>query len=308
MKTEAGMDAVLRYPGSKWNLADRLVRLIPEHHSYVEPYFGSGAVFFRKAPSAIETINDLDSDVVNLFRCIQKDSDRLARLVMTTPYAREAYERQFGRTPQSLYASDFQRAAGFLVKCWQGHGFRTDGSKVGWKRDVQGRERAYALWDWYRLPERILGTAERLRRAQIEHRPALEVIRDFNYPNVFLYLDPPYLLGTRSGGRTQYRHEMTDEDHAGLLETVSGSRAMVMLSGYESELYGNYLKGWRKVNLRGSAQGGKPRDEVVWMNYDPPGYQMTLGDMDPGTAGGSAQGWIREGGKGCLSIRQCLKS
>lgn len=285
MKAEAGTDAVLRYPGSKWNLADRLARLIPEHHSYVEPYFGSGAVFFRKAPSAIETINDLDSDVVNLFRCIQKDSGRLARLVMTTPYAREEYERQFGGTPRELYASDFQRAAGFLVKCWQGHGFRTDGSKVGWKRDVQGREKAYAMWDWYRLPERILETAERLRKVQIEHRPALEVIRDFNYPNVFIYLDPPYLLGARSGGRKQYRHEMTDADHEEMLETARGSRAMVMLSGYESELYDNHLKGWRKANLRGYAQGGKERREAVWMNYDPPGRQMTLGDMDPGYGG-----------------------
>ncbi len=281
MKEKAEMDAVLRYPGSKWNLADRLVRLIPEHHSYVEPYFGSGAVFFRKPPSAIETINDLDSDVVNLFRCIQKDSDRLARLVMTTPYAREEYERQFGGPPHTLYASDFQRAAGFLVRCWQGYGFRTDGSKVGWKRDVRGRERAYAVWDWYRLPERILETAERLRKVQIEHRPALEVIRDFDYPDVFIYLDPPYLLGTRSGGRKQYGHEMTDADHEELLEEIGGSRARVMISGYASEMYDGRLEGWRKQLFRSCAQGGDPREETVWMNYDPPERQMTLGDVDP---------------------------
>lgn len=285
MKEKAEMDAVLRYPGSKWNLADRLVRLIPEHHSYVEPYFGSGAVFFRKPPSAIETINDLDSDVVNLFRCIQKDSDRLARLVMTTPYAREEYERQFGGPPHTLYASDFQRAAGFLVRCWQGYGFRTDGSKVGWKRDVRGRERAYAVWDWYRLPERILETAERLRRVQIENRPALEVIKDFNHPNVFLYLDPPYLLETRAGKRKQYRHEMTDRDHGELLEEISGSRAKIMLSGYASGMYDSCLEGWRKIRFRSCAQGGAHREETVWMNYDPGGRQMTLGDMDPGWKG-----------------------
>lgn len=82
------MRTVLKYPGSKWNIAGQLVNMIPTHHSYVEPYFGSGAVLFNKPISDIETVNDLDSDVTNLFRCIQKDSERLARMVMTTPFSR----------------------------------------------------------------------------------------------------------------------------------------------------------------------------------------------------------------------------
>ena len=81
------MRTVLKYPGSKWNIAPRLVELIPEHHSYVEPFFGSGAVLFNKPVSDIETINDLDHDVVNLFRCIQEDAERLSRMVMTTPFS-----------------------------------------------------------------------------------------------------------------------------------------------------------------------------------------------------------------------------
>lgn len=74
------MRPVLKYPGSKWKIARNLAELIPDHHSYLEPYAGSLALFFNKRPSAIETINDLDSDVTNLFWCIQKDSERLARL------------------------------------------------------------------------------------------------------------------------------------------------------------------------------------------------------------------------------------
>lgn len=70
---------VLKYPGSKWRIADNLVELILPHHTYLEPYFGSGAVFFKKEPSAIETINDLDGNVVNLFKCIQEDPECLAR-------------------------------------------------------------------------------------------------------------------------------------------------------------------------------------------------------------------------------------
>ena len=89
------MRRILKYPGSKWNIAGQLVKMIPPHHSYVEPFFGSGAVLFNKPPSDIETINDLDSNVTNLFLCIQEDAERLARLVMTTPYSREMYESAF---------------------------------------------------------------------------------------------------------------------------------------------------------------------------------------------------------------------
>ena len=102
--TPKRMRQIVKYPGSKWNIAPQLVELIPEHHSYVEPFFGSGAVLFNKPVSDIETINDLDHDVVNLFRCIQKDSERLARLVMTTPFSREEYERQFEGCTSTLYA------------------------------------------------------------------------------------------------------------------------------------------------------------------------------------------------------------
>lgn len=270
------MRQVLKYPGSKWNIARQLVELIPEHHSYVEPYFGSGAVLFNKPPSHIETVNDLDSDVTNLFKCIQKDSERLARLVMTTPFSREEYDKQFEGIDQTMYASSFQRAAGFLIRCWQGHGFRTNGYKFGWKNDVVGRERAYALWNWYRLPEWIIDIAERLRKVQIENRPALEVIERFNYSNVFMYIDPPYILGVRAG--KQYKHEMSDSDHEEILKTALQSKAKIMISGYESDMYNDYLKGWNKVCFSSCAEHGKPRTEVVWMNYQKY-MQMNLLDI-----------------------------
>ncbi|MBD5395007.1 MAG: DNA adenine methylase, partial [Lachnospiraceae bacterium] len=131
------MRSVLKYPGSKWNVATKIVELIPDHHSYLEPYFGSGAVLFSKPVSDIETINDLDSDVTNLFRCIQEDSERLARIVMTTPFSREEYDLQFEITEGAVNIDSFQRAAGFLIRCWQGYGYRTNGYKVGWKNDIQ---------------------------------------------------------------------------------------------------------------------------------------------------------------------------
>lgn len=257
------MERVLKYPGSKWRIADQLVMLIPDHHTYCEPYFGSGAVFFRKPPSDIELINDLDDNVPNLFRCIRDDAERLAAIVTATPYSRYEYERAFSAENET---DPYKKAADFLVTCWQGHGFRTNGYRVGWKNDVHGRESMYALRNWYRLPDSIAETAERLRCVQIDNRPALEVIRRFDYPDVFMYIDPPYLLGTRTA--KQYRHEMTESDHEELLLTLVKMKAKIMVSGYESDLYNWFLQGWHKGHFRSNAEYGGNRQETVWMNYD----------------------------------------
>lgn len=264
------MRKILKYPGSKWNIAKQLVDLIPDHHSYVEPYAGSLAVLFNKPPSNIETINDLDYDVVNLFQCIQEDSEKLARLVMTTPYSRQVYDDSYkvALKEMMLGADSFHKASQFLIKCWQGYGSRTNGYKVGWKNDVVGRERAYALWNWYRLPEWIIEIAERLRCIQIENRPAIEVIERFDFENVFMYLDPPYLLGVRSGKQKQYKHEMTDSDHEELLKMILKNKAKIMISGYESEMYNDYLCNWRKEQFQSCAEHSGTRTETVWMNYD----------------------------------------
>lgn len=260
------MRQVLKYPGSKWNIAGLLVELIPPHHSYVEAFAGSLALLFNKPPSNIETVNDLDSDVTNLFRCIQRDSDRLAKMIAATPFSREVYDKQFEVPEGAVCIDSYERAACFLIKCWQGHGFRTNGYKVGWKNDVQGRESMYALWNWYRLPVWVMEIAERLRKVQIENRPAMEVIERFNYENVFMYLDPPYILGTRTG--KQYKHEMTDQDHEDMLKLLRKSKAKIMLSGYESDLYNEYLSDWRKEYFQSCAEHNGTRQEVVWMNYE----------------------------------------
>jgi len=269
------MRQVLKYPGSKWNVAKELINILPAHKSYVEPYFGSGALFFTKKPAAIETINDLDNEVINLFSCIKEDAQQLARLVAVTPYSREVYDSQY--EPTKEYTDNFERAAGFLIKCWQGQGFRTNQYMAGWKSDVQGRESMYSLWNWYRLPAWILEIAERLRMVQIENRPALEVIRRFDYPDVLQYLDPPYMPSVRAG--KQYSHEMNEEAHEELLQTIVKSKAKIIISGYDNPLYNSYLSGWEKLSFKGNAQYGKERTEVCWMNFRTKARQLTLFDL-----------------------------
>lgn len=264
------MKAIMKYPGSKWSLAKDVISLFPEHHSYLEAFFGSGAVLFNKQRSHIETVNDLDGNVINLFQWIKKDPEKLAHEIYFTPYARQVYEEAYQTVPRDSLG----QAVNFYVRLNMGHGYRTTGERVGWKNDVQGRERAYASQDWCNLPEKILLAAERLRGVQIENRPAGDLIPRFNHEKVLIYCDPPYLLDTRYG--KQYRCEMTDSDHEELLVMLLAHKGSVVLSGYESGLYNSYLKGWHKENFTSYAQTSTQRKEVVWMNFEPLGQMKLL--------------------------------
>ena len=167
----------------------------------------------------------------------------------------------------------FAYAVKFLVKCNQGYGFRTNEIRVGWKNDIAARERAYAAKSWAELPETILEAAERLRGVRIECRPALEVIQRFNFSNVLIYADPPYVLSVRSGGKKQYKYEMTDSDHLALLEALKAHRGPVILSGYDSPLYNRMLAGWHKETLHTTDQLSRRRQEALWMNFKPDGQE-----------------------------------
>ena len=266
------MNAVIKYPGSKWGIADWIIQNFPPHHSYLEPFFGSGAVLFTKPRSNIETVNDLDGDVVNFFEWVKNDPEKLGDAIYWTPYAREVYDRAW--EAQHTETDSFRRALNFAARMMMGHGFRTTGEKVGWKNDVQGREAAYAASYWCKMPQVILEAAERLRGVQIEHRPAIQLIQRFNYPNVLIYADPPYLLETRHG--KQYRHEMSATDHAALLETLKAHKGPALISGYDSPLYNDALQGWYRQETTVRAQTGGERREVLWMNREPPIKQLNL--------------------------------
>lgn len=146
------MRAIIKYPGSKWSMAEWIISKFPPHHSYLEPFFGSGAVLFKKERSKIETINDLDGDVVNLFEWIRNDPEQLAAAIYMIPYARDVYERAW--VEQYTERDPFQRAVNFYIRMMMGRGFRTTGEIVGWKNDVQGREAAYPP-----LPARMMAMA-----------------------------------------------------------------------------------------------------------------------------------------------------
>ena len=258
------MNTLLNYPGAKWGMAAQIVSLMPPHRSYLEPFFGSGAVLFNKPRSAIETVNDIDGDIVNFFRVLREQPDRLAEAISLTPYARGVFDDAHSNRG----TDDFDRAYRFAIRSKMGHGFKTN-TKTGFKIDTFGREAAYCVKCWNRLPADLLEAAGRLKGVQIENQNALDLIHKFNHGNVLIYADPPYLMETRCC--KQYRHEMTEQDHVDLLNALKQHKGPVILSGYPSEMYDRELCGWSVIHRKSYNQNAEQRAEVLWCNFETPG-------------------------------------
>lgn len=91
------------------------------------------------------------------------------------------------------------------------------------------------------------------------------------HPRTFVYCDPPYPMSVRSSGRMLYQFEMaTDTEHRSLLEVLKSLNCMVMLSGYDNDLYNDNLPGWRTITFPAMTRGGTQRMEKLWMNYPEP--------------------------------------
>lgn len=270
------MRAVIRYPGSKWGIADWIISHFPEGYEklvYLEPFAGSGAVFYSKRPGSVETINDLDGDIVNLFRVLRDNPEELKRLVALTPYSREEYDRSFDPIEDPL-----ERARRFMVRTTQAIGAKMDG-KCGWRNHKQMKIGGAAC-KWAGITSTIDTAAKRLRGnttnlVQIESMDALKLIARYDNPDVLMYLDPPYVKGARKSGKL-YRHEMDDDDHRKLLDLVCRSRAKILLSGYQSDIYDDALCGWHKDTIRSQTTSAEMAEEVLWQNFEPPMEQLTF--------------------------------
>ena len=272
------MKAIIRYPGSKWSIADWIIDHFPAEYEwmvYLEPCVGSGAVFFNKAPGAVETINDLDSNIVNLFYVLREQPEELKRVLALTPYSREEYDRAFEPCEDPL-----EKARRYMVKTTQAIGAKMAGtSKCGWRNHKQMKIGGTAC-KWGGITATIDVAAARLRGdtthlVQIEHMDALRLIERYNNPDVLMYIDPPYVRSVRKSGAL-YAHEMNLAGQKQLLSLITQSRAKIVISGYDSDLYNTALDGWRKASTMSQTTSAKMATEVIWMNYQPPEKQISL--------------------------------
>lgn len=252
------MTQILKYPGGKQRIAEWIISHFPEHKVYCEPFFGSGAVFFNKPPTYTETINDIDGNIVNLFKVCRDNPEELARLIEFTPFAREEFEDCYEKSDDPI-----EQARRTLVRYHQSFG-TSNSSKNSWKNtQTYGGPRTATMWNY--LPGKIAEVCERLKEAQIENIDAIKLIRRYNDENTLIYCDPPYLQSLRK--KNIYAHETTDEYHIELLEVLKESKSKIVLSGYDNAMYNEALAGWDTDEIVTTAQMGLKRTEKIWLNF-----------------------------------------
>lgn len=254
-------------------MADWILSHFPpssEYDTYIEPFGGSGSVLMRKARSPYEVYNDLDGEIVNVFRVL-RDPDRRAQLeeVLTlTPYARSEFELSYQPSDDPI-----EQARRTIFRAFSGFGSAaaTKG-RTGFRgfSGSSGRGVNPAAY-WSRYPANLAAFGERLSGIVLEQRQALDVMTERDGPRTLHYLDPPYLHGTRAMGqdKSTYRHEMDDSQHEAFLQACRQIQGFVVISGYTSDIYNDLLSDWHMVDREFAAsgrQGTVTRTECLWLS------------------------------------------
>jgi DNA adenine methylase len=258
------------YYGAKRRLASQIVVDLPPHNAWVEAFCGSAALTLAKVPAQIEVINDINGEVINFFHQLRNNSSKLRHLLKLTPYARE--ELKLARL-SGKKLTDIERARRFFVAAMMAinGSFGESPGGFSFSNSYSRRNMEARVSRWKAMPDHLELIAERLSQVRIENKDAIELFGDFsNRPATLVYFDPPYLADRTRG----YDHDQCSEKyHEQLLVTVNKAKCMVFLSGYENDLYNDYLtpaNGWHKQRIKATTRGHNGKDserqEIVWYN------------------------------------------
>lgn len=262
---------LLRYHGGKWRLAPWIIEHMPPHRIYVEPFGGAASVLLRKPRAYGEVYNDLDSEVVNVFRLLQDPAraEVLRRRLELTPFARAEFRRAYEVTDDPVEA-----AARLIIRSYMGFGSASvTRQHITGFRANSNRAGTTPAQDWASWPWQVPALVDRLRGVVIECKDAVAVMAQHDDPGTLHYVDPPYVHSTRSSLSNRngnvghyYKHELDDDGHRALIATLRGLRGMVLLSAYPHEMYRTGLTGWAMLERDHLADGARKRREVLWLN------------------------------------------
>ena len=258
------------YYGAKQRLASQIVAMLPPHNAWVEAFCGSAALTLAKPSAPIEVINDLNGHIVTVFRQLRTNAQELCKAVALTPYAAEEFEDSHCSNGK---LTSLETARRFLVRTMMTVNGTVDGTRSGFSfsQSYAREHREARVNRWYNLPQRLDEIVNRLRNVRVEKRDARDILRMFSdRPATLVYLDPPYFTKREHG----YVIDANDRAfHAELLEICRKARCMILLSGYDNDLYQEMLidaGGWKKKRIethtRDTTGKDYPRTEVLWMN------------------------------------------
>lgn len=264
--------------GGKFSHLAWLLPLLPYTHHYCEPFGGSAAVLLNRKPSPVETYNDIDGEVVNFFRVLRNQKEELIEAIGLTPFSREELSLAVSQPTEGL--SHLERARRFFVRARQARtGLAQTASTGRWAtcRNTSRAGMGGAVSRWLGSVESLPEIAERLLRVQIENRPAIEVMEQYDSEATLFYCDPPYPHESR-GDKNAYGYEMGEEEHEELARVLRKVKGLVAISSYHCKLMDEFYKEWRCVEAppKYCHSIKKIRQEVLWMNYDEQGNRRTL--------------------------------
>jgi DNA adenine methylase len=252
------MTGPLSYIGGKCRLAPRLVQLLPPHTTYVEPFAGGAQVFFHKAPSKVEVLNDLNGEVINFFRVCQLHQDELIRYLTFVVGSRRLYELYQRQDPTTL--TDVQRAARFLYL-----------QQTSFAAKVRQQHYGYGIvqtpFNPAQLPHKIQAVAKRLAGVQLECWPYERILERFDRSTMVFYCDPPYV------GFKLYPHNFDERDFHVLAERLQNVRGKFLLSINEHPVAREAFKRFRvrtlPVTYKASIRATR-NNELVFANFPLP--------------------------------------
>jgi DNA adenine methylase len=258
--------------GGKFSHLDWLLPLLTDCNHYCEPFGGSAAVLLSRPPSPVETYNDLDGEVVNFFRVLRDQKDKMLEAIGLTPFSREEFAIACEIDPN---LPSLERARRFYVRARQVRtGLAQKASLGRWANCINTSRAGMsgAVSRWLGSIDDLPEIAERLLRVQIENRPAGDVIRLYDSQNTLFYCDPPYIHLTR-GDNNSYGFEMTDTDHRNLAIILNSVQGLVAISNYQCDLMEELYPAakWIKtIAPEKTIHSTKDkRVEALWTNYDP---------------------------------------
>jgi len=219
----------LTYYGGKVQMLPHLLPNIPAHRVYIEPFFGSGALFWAKEQSESEIINDLDKELINFYHQLRTNLPQLKARIEATPFSRAAFQDAAHIRQRPHMHSTLERAWAIFILANQGFSGMIDPSGSSWAVAKSNQPPKAFMNKKLRLGPEVKA---RLDLVQMECTDACQVIRTRDCADAFIYADPPYV----SSDQGHYKgYGVTD--FIELLDTLAAVKGKFILSSYpEDEL------------------------------------------------------------------------
>lgn len=254
----------ITYYGGKQKLVTTIVPLIAEHHLYCEPFVGGAAVYFGKAQSKVEVINDTNKEVINFYQVCRNRFHELQSLVKATLHSRDLHDDAWVVYNKPHLHDEVRRAWAVWVLATQSftaqlnNNWGFDKKKATTSIKIQNRKEEFS--------EQL---AQRLQNTQIECADALYIIGSRDAVDTFFYCDPPY-FNSNLGHYNGY----SEQDFENLLKMLGKIKGKFILSSYPSEILEKYTTKYKwhtkKIHQRITAAGAgyaKHKIEVITANY-----------------------------------------